>query len=78
MQNFVWPGFFPDVSHRKNCTFIAVKIAITRLHHSTTYVGVACCYRQSSVVCQSAKTAEPIEMLFGTWTLVGTWEACIR
>jgi len=44
-------------------------------------VGVACCYRWSSVVClsvclsvmivNSAKTAEWIEMLFGIWTRVG-------
>jgi len=44
----------------------------------TTYVDAVCCYRLSSVVCLSlclpvtivspAKTAEPIEMPFGTWT----------
>jgi len=43
------------------------------------YVDAANCYRRSSVVCRSvcrsamiarpAKTAEPIEMLFGMWTL---------
>jgi len=45
------------------------------------YVDSACCYSRSSVVCLSAdlsvtivspaKTAEPIEMLFGKWTRVG-------
>ena len=52
-----------------------------RPRRSTTYIYVACCYRRSSVVCLSvclsvtivspAKTAEPIEMPFGLWTLVG-------
>jgi len=51
------------------------------LYHSTTYVDAAYCYRWSSLVCRSvclsvtivsfAKTAEPIKMLFGLWTLVG-------
>ena len=50
---------------------------IFRLHRSTTYVDVAYCYRQSSVVCPSvtlvspAKTAEPIVMPFGLRTRVG-------
>jgi len=39
-------------------------------------VDAACCYRWSSMVCQSVtvvsppKMAEPIEMLFGLWTWV--------
>jgi len=57
-----------------------VHLIIIMLHHSTTYVDVAFCYRRSRVVCQSlcssvvclsrepAKTAEPIEMPFGLWT----------
>jgi len=27
--------------------------SVFRLHHSTMYVGAACCYGQSSVVCRS-------------------------
>jgi len=43
---------------------------VIRLHRSTTHVDAACCYRPSSVVCQSvaimspAEIAELIEMLF--------------
>ena len=42
-----------------------------------TYVDAICCYRPSSVVCRSvtlvslAKTAEPIDILFGLRTQVG-------
>ena len=60
---------------------IIIIIIIIRLHRSTTYVDTACCYRPSSVVCQSvsrsvtvvspAKAAEPIDMPFGMWTGVG-------
>ena len=54
---------------------------IIRPHRSATYVNAIYCYRLSSVVCRSvglsvmivslAKTAEPIEILFGLWTQVG-------
>ena len=49
---------------------------IVRPHRSTTYIGAACYYRPSSVVCLSvtvgpAKMAEPIEMPFELRTLVG-------
>jgi len=47
-------------------------------HHSTAYVDAAYSYRLSSMLCESvyhdcerAKTAEPVEMLFGSWTRVG-------
>ena len=45
----------------------------------TMYVDVAYCYRPISMVCwfvtlvSPAKTAEPIEMLFGSRTPVGPW-----
>jgi len=52
--------------------------SIFRPHRSTTYVDAACCYRPSSVVCQSVchtsdpcKVAAPIEMPFGLRTRVG-------
>ena len=43
----------------------------------TTYVDAVCCYRPSSVLCQSvtlvspSKTAEPIEMPFGLLARMG-------
>jgi len=59
--------------------FINVCIINIRLHCSTTYIDAAYCYRLSSMVSVSlfvilvspAKTAEPIEMLFGLRTRVG-------
>jgi len=48
-----------------------MKQFIFMLHWSTMYTTVACCYRLTSVVCQSvtvgspAETTELIEMLFG-------------
>jgi len=54
------------------------KCCIIRAHHSTTYVDVAYCYQPSSTVCLSvtlvspAKMDEPIEMLFGLRTRVGS------
>jgi len=33
--------------------FILFLVVVIRPHRSPTYVGAACCYRQSSVVCQS-------------------------
>jgi len=52
-----------------------------RLHRSTTYLDIACCYRLNSVVCLSvglsvmvvspAKMAEPIEMPCGLGTRLG-------
>jgi len=53
-----------------------------RLQHSCTYVDAAFCHRRSSMAClfvslsvtivSPAKTAEPIEMLFGVCTWVGS------
>ena len=54
--------------------------SVFRPHRSTTYVDAAYCYRPISVVCMyvcrspvvnPAKTAEPIEMAFESWTRVG-------
>ena len=55
----------------------SVKCWPFRLHRSTTYVDAVYCYRWSSVICvyvpivSPANTAEPMEMPFGLWTLVG-------
>jgi len=63
--------------HTTKLHFDYIVCIIIRPHRSSTYVDVAYCYRPSSVVCRSvtkvspAKTAEPIEMPFGLWTLVG-------
>jgi len=52
-------------------------IIIIRPHRTTTHVGVAYCYRPSSVVCLSvtlvshAEMAEPVEIPFGLRTRVG-------
>ena len=61
------------------CCYVCAYIrSVSRQHRSTTYVGAAHCYRPSSVVCRSvtlvshAKTAEPIDMLFGLRNRVGT------
>jgi len=60
---------------------------IIRPHPSATYVDAVYCYRLSIEVCLSvclsvtivspAKTAEPIEMLCGLWTMGRPKEACI-
>jgi len=60
---------------------VPVFLVIIRPHRSTTYVDVPYRYRRSSVVCRSvcrsvtivspAKTAEPIDIPFGLWSLVG-------
>ena len=39
--------------------------------HSVLCLSVCLCVRQSVTDVSAAKTAEPIEMLFGFWTLVG-------
>jgi len=52
-------------------------IIIIRPHCSITYIDVAYCYRQSSVIClyamimSPAKTTEPIKMQFGMLSQVG-------
>ena len=63
------------------CQFLHFFCSFFRLHHSTTYVDVAYCYRPRSVVCRSvclsvtlvspAKTAALIEMPFGLRTRLG-------
>jgi len=64
------------------CKWALCPFAFITPHRSTTYVDVAYCYRSISVVCRSvglsvclsvcpAKTAAPIEMLFGLRTRVG-------
>jgi len=60
--------------------FLLLLLGCIAVLHST-YIDVTCCYRPSSVVCQSgglsvtlvspAKMAEPIEILLGLRTLVG-------
>jgi len=53
------------------------RCGVIRPHRSTVYVDAAYCYGWCSMVCLSvtilspAKTAEPIEMLFGLWMWVG-------
>jgi len=53
-----------------------VIVMIFRPHCSIMYTDAACCYRPSTMVCLSvsvvspSKMAEPIELLFGLWTLV--------
>jgi len=50
------------------------RFSIFRLHCSTTYIDVTCCYRASTVVRLSVrhshepKTAVPFETSFGFWT----------
>ena len=70
--------FSPSVMH-----LLLVITSIIGPHRSTTYVDAAYCYRPSSVICRSvcrllsvtvlspAKTAEPIEIPFWLWTLMG-------
>jgi len=53
-----------------------VIVMIFRPHCSIMYTDAACYYRPSTMVCLSvsvvspSKMAEPIELLFGLWTLV--------
>jgi len=69
---------YENVKFYSNVTYYKI---ILRLHRSTMYVVAVYCYRPSSMVCRSvgqsvtlvsrAKTAEPIEMLFGLRARVG-------